>query len=75
MNRNVIEGAWRQLKGAATSRWATLTNDDGLRLRAERERLVGRFQSRYGILRDEAQLRANHWLDRIDSRPRPVRDL
>jgi uncharacterized protein YjbJ (UPF0337 family) len=44
-------------------------------LRAEQERLVGRFQRRYGLLHDEAKRRADHWLDRIDmQRRRPSWD-
>ena len=76
MNRNVIEGALRQLKGTATRSWAALTHDDALRLQAEQERLVGHFQRRYGLLHDEAKQRANHWLDRIDTRRRrPLWDV
>ncbi len=75
MNRNIIEGAWRQFKGAAVGSWAKLTGDDQLRIRAQQDRLVGRLQRRYGVLKAEAERRVDHWLARLDDgRPRTLRD-
>jgi uncharacterized protein YjbJ (UPF0337 family) len=62
MNWSIIEGKWNQLKGDVKSRWAKLTDDDLTSVSAKREKLVGKIQERYGVLRDEAERQVDSWL-------------
>jgi uncharacterized protein YjbJ (UPF0337 family) len=55
MNRDVIAGKWRQIKGDVKSRWAKLTDDDLERAEGNFEYLVGLVQERYGMVRDVAE--------------------
>lgn len=61
MNWDVIEGNWKQLKGAARQQWGKLTDSDWEQLAGKKDELVGKVQERYGITRDEAQTQADEW--------------
>ena len=52
MNRDRIEGEWRELKGKVKERWGKLTDDDLDVIAGQREQLIGTLQQRYGSARD-----------------------
>ena len=52
MNRDRIEGEWRELKGKVQERWGKLTDDDLDVIAGQREQLIGTLQQRYGSARD-----------------------
>ena len=62
MNWDQVEGKWKQLKGSIRERWGKITDDDLDMIGGNRERLVGKFQERYGIAKEEAQKRADEWV-------------
>jgi uncharacterized protein YjbJ (UPF0337 family) len=55
MNRDRIEGEWKQLRGKVKERWGKLTDDDLDVISGKRDQLVGKIQEHYGIARDVAQ--------------------
>jgi uncharacterized protein YjbJ (UPF0337 family) len=55
MNKDTIEGNWKQLKGQVQTRWGKLTDDDLTMAAGNTEILRGKIQERYGIAREEAQ--------------------
>jgi len=55
MNRDVIKGNWKQLKGRAKVEWGKLTDDDLDIVEGRTEELIGRIQERYGIERARAR--------------------
>jgi len=55
MNRDRIEGNWKQVKGKAKQRWGKLTDDELDRVEGRTEELAGRIQEHYGVSRDEAE--------------------
>lgn len=63
MNRNEIEGNWKQLKGRAKEKWGELTNDDLDYIEGRRDRLVGKIQERYGKSQKEANREADEFFD------------
>ncbi|MCB9948320.1 MAG: CsbD family protein [Rhodospirillaceae bacterium] len=63
MNRDILEGRWKQLKGQARQKWGELTDDDIEAVEGRHEELVGRIQARYGIAREEAQREVNAWIE------------
>ena len=62
MNWDQIEGKWKQIQGSMRQHWASLTDDDLEFIAGRRDRLIGRLQERYGILREEAQKKADEWV-------------
>lgn len=63
MNWDQVAGQWKQMKGSLKQQWGKLTDDDLTFIAGSRDKLVGRFQERYGIAKDEAQRRADQWLE------------
>lgn len=66
MNRNEIEGQWKQLKGRAREKWGELTDDDLDKIDGRRERLVGVLQERYGKTEQEASKEADDFFDSLE---------
>jgi uncharacterized protein YjbJ (UPF0337 family) len=63
MNWDQLEGKWKQVKGSVKQQWGKLTNDDLDYMSGSRDRFVGRLQERYGIAKEEAQKKADAWLE------------
>ncbi len=55
MNKDQIQGNWKQLKGRVKERWGRLTDDDVDLVEGRFEQLAGKIQERYGKSREEAQ--------------------
>lgn len=55
LNKDIIAGKWKQLKGGVKTRWAALSDDDLLDIDGHRDRLIGTIQERYGIARENAE--------------------
>jgi len=61
MNKDVLEGKWKQIRGEAKSWWGKLTDDDLDRAAGKLDVLAGLLQERYGYTRERAA-------DEIDKR-------
>ncbi len=61
MNKDIIEGNWKQMKGAAQEKWGDLTNDVLDQVNGSREKLMGAIQESYGYARDEAEKQVKDW--------------
>jgi uncharacterized protein YjbJ (UPF0337 family) len=55
MNRDTIEGNWRQIKGKLKERWGKLTDDELNQVEGNYEMLCGKIQKAYGLSRDEVE--------------------
>lgn len=55
MNRDLLEGNWKQVKGKVQEQWGKLTNDDLDTINGKAEQLEGKIQERYGKSKEEAQ--------------------
>lgn len=54
MNKDTIEGNWKELKGKVKEQWGKLTDDRLDQIAGKREQLAGEIQQAYGVTRDEA---------------------
>lgn len=68
MNWTQIEGKWEQVKADIKTQWGKLTEDDLTWVGGERDKLVGKLQERYGIVREKAQKDVDEWLAKVDAR-------
>jgi uncharacterized protein YjbJ (UPF0337 family) len=66
MNRDRIEGQWRQLKGQVHEQWGKLTNDDLDRIAGKRDQLVGTLQNKYGLARDDVERQVKEFEDGLE---------
>lgn len=63
MNWDQLEGRWKQVKGSVRQQWGKLTDDDLEVIAGHRDKFVGKLQERYGLAREEAQKRADEWVN------------
>ncbi len=54
MNKDVMKGQWKQVRGQVKIWWGKLTDSDLDQINGERERLIGKLQERYGYTREQA---------------------
>ena len=55
MNKDILSGQWKQIKGTVKAKWSKLTDDDLMTIEGRRDQLLGRIQERYGIAKDDAE--------------------
>ena len=67
MDRNIVGGKWRELKGMARQQWGRLRHDEFAQLGGKKDRMVGRLQQKSGQASDEATRRADEWAKHEDS--------
>jgi uncharacterized protein YjbJ (UPF0337 family) len=61
MNRDILQGQWKQIRGEARAWWGELTDDDLDRAAGKLDVLAGILQEKYGYSREQA-------VDEIDCR-------
>ena len=55
MNRDIIEGNWKQIRGKVKARWGKLTDDELDRVEGNYDILCGKIQKAYGLSREEVE--------------------
>lgn len=55
MNKDIIAGNWKQLKGQAQAKWGELTDDVFDVAAGDSQYLAGKLQEQYGWDRDRAE--------------------
>lgn len=61
MNTDMIEGNWKQIKGAVQKQWGKLTDDSLNQIEGSRTKLSGAIQENYGIAKEEADRQIEEW--------------
>jgi len=67
MNRDVLVGQWKQLKGKVKQQWGRLTDDELDQINGRYDELAGLIQERYGYSRDEASNELDMFLRNMDT--------
>lgn len=65
MNKDIIQGNWKQLRGKVLQQWGKLTDDDFDVINGSRTELAGKLQERYGVMKDEADRQIRSWEDTL----------
>lgn len=63
MNRNILEGNWKQIRGTIREKWGELTDDELDQIAGKRDRLAGVLQERYGYTQMEAERQIDDFLN------------
>lgn len=66
MNKDTIEGKWKQLAGKARTVWGEITDDDWAKVKGDATQLAGLVQERYGRTREEAEREVKDFYDKYD---------
>jgi uncharacterized protein YjbJ (UPF0337 family) len=64
MNRDRVEGNWKQFSGKLREQWGKLTRDDFSVNAGKRDQLAGSIQVRHGISKEEAERQVRDFLYR-----------
>ncbi|MBC7877910.1 MAG: CsbD family protein [Anaerolineales bacterium] len=76
MNKDVMEGKWKQMRGEAKAWWGKLTDDDLERAAGKYDVLTGIIQEKYGYTRQQAteeiDKRVTEFEDRLKGETKPA---
>jgi uncharacterized protein YjbJ (UPF0337 family) len=63
MNRHILEGKWKQLKGSVKEKWGELTDDELDKSAGRFDKVAGLLQERYGYAKDQAEQELEEFLE------------
>ncbi len=66
MNKDIIAGNWKQLRGKVQQRWGKLTNDDLDVIAGKKDELVGKIQEHYGEAKEDVERDVDAMWDSAD---------
>ena len=64
MNRDRVEGNWKQLSGGVRAHWSRLTGNESGVNAGKREQLAGSIQESYGLSKEESARQLKDFLHR-----------
>jgi uncharacterized protein YjbJ (UPF0337 family) len=64
MNRDQLEGNWKQIAGKVKEQWGKLTDDDLAKIAGKREQLEGKLQERYGLSKEQIKKQVEDFMTR-----------
>jgi uncharacterized protein YjbJ (UPF0337 family) len=62
MNKDILAGKWKQVKGEVKRQWGDLTNDEIDQVEGQYEKMVGLLQEHYGYARQRAEREVDAFL-------------
>ena len=69
MNKDILQGKWKQLKCQVKQQWGRLTDDRLDRINGRYEELTGLIQEQYGYTKQKAEQEVNNFLEKIGRHP------
>jgi uncharacterized protein YjbJ (UPF0337 family) len=72
MNRDILTGQWKQLRGEVKRQWGKLTDDELDQAEGAYDKVAGKIQERYGYTRERAESELDSFLNEY-SHDRPAR--
>ena len=77
MNKDILEGKWKQIRGEAKAWWGKLSDNDLERAAGKFDVLAGIIQEKYGYTHQQAvneiDKRVTEYEDRLKSKTQPRR--
>jgi uncharacterized protein YjbJ (UPF0337 family) len=66
MNKDILEGNWKQVRGRVREWWGRLTDDEIDQIMGRRDVLAGKLQEKYGYTREEAENSIREFVDSVE---------
>ncbi|HET8530843.1 MAG TPA: CsbD family protein [Methylomirabilota bacterium] len=70
MNRDILAGKWKEMKGRVKEQWGKITDDELDRAEGKADQLVGLLQQRYGYTREKAEEEYDRFIQGTESESR-----
>lgn len=64
MNKDIVKGHWKEMKGKVKQQWNKLTDDQIGQMEGTYEELSGALQKNYGYQKEEAKREIDSFLDK-----------
>jgi uncharacterized protein YjbJ (UPF0337 family) len=64
MNRQQLEGNWKQVAGKIKEQWGKLTDDDLTKIAGKQEQLEGMLEERYGWNKEQIKKQVEDFMTR-----------
>jgi len=64
MNKDIIKGNWKEIKGKLKQQWGKLTDDEINQWEGSYEELEGTLQKKYGYQKEEAKKQINTFIEK-----------
>ena len=68
LNRDVLTGNWKQMRGKVKQTWGKLTDNDLTRIDGRFDELAGLVQERYGYTREKAEKVVTNFIEKMNPR-------
>ncbi|MBI2792889.1 MAG: CsbD family protein [Gammaproteobacteria bacterium] len=62
MNKDIIQGHWKEVKGKLKQQWGNLTDDEIAKMNGTRQELQGLLQKKYGYQKDKVEQEIDNFL-------------
>ncbi len=62
MNKDIIQGQWKELRGKVQKQWGNLTDNELDRINGQRTELEGALQKQYGYTKEQAEREVDNFL-------------
>lgn len=69
MNRDILQGKWKEIMGDVKSWWGKLTDDDIKQIEGSKDKLIGILQKRYGYSKEQAMAEIDRRIAEHEARP------
>jgi uncharacterized protein YjbJ (UPF0337 family) len=66
MNRDILQGKWKQLRGDLKTFWGRLSDDELDQIEGHRDKLIGKLQEKYGYTRERAEQEVERFSTEMD---------
>jgi len=70
VNKDVLYGKWKQMKGKVKQQWGKLTDDQLNQINGSYEELAGLIQENYGYTVEKSRQELDNFLQRQNQKPR-----
>lgn len=64
MNKDIVKGNWKEIKGKVKQQWGKLTDDQITQMNGTYEELEGALQKNYGYQKEQAKKEIETFLDK-----------
>lgn len=68
LNRDVLQGKWKQIRGKVKQQWGKLTDDQLDRIGGRYDELTGLIQEKYGYTREQAKQQVDAFIQKINQK-------